>query len=63
MDCRTKAVRNKLTCRIANAEEEARSWKDECRHANMKLGEIEKLMLQGTTTELKKRKKGKPTQT
>jgi hypothetical protein len=48
---------------IAKVEEEARSWKEECIKDNMKLGDIEKLMLEDTTTELQKRKKGKPTHT
>jgi hypothetical protein len=58
---RTKAILNKLTCRIAKAKEEERSWKEECRKANMKLGDTEKFMLEDTATELQKRKKGKPT--
>jgi hypothetical protein len=49
---RTKIVLNKLTRRIVKANEEARSWKEECRKANMKLGDTEKMILEDTTTEL-----------
>jgi hypothetical protein len=40
-DGRTKAVPNKLTHRIAKAEEKARSWKEEYRKLNMKLRDTE----------------------
>jgi hypothetical protein len=40
-DGRTKVVLNQLTRRIAKAEEEANSWKEECKKANMKLGDTE----------------------
>jgi hypothetical protein len=33
--------------------------KEECKEANMKLGDTEKLMLEDTITELQKGKKGK----